>query len=402
MLGNKFICTIFGIDDAAFASLVGAGVSAISSGGQAIANSKLNKKNRQWQEKMYGIKLADQRIDTAAARAWQEEQIEKQNKYSSPANQVKLLKEAGLNPALAYGGNTSNASTAVAGGQATQAAPEVGSPQTFGYDFSGIAQAGDNVVKNLLDSARLHNESKLTEADIELKKAESLKNLQDAHLSSEQAKLTGLDVDYKRRTLEQRVQLVDQQVEKTKVEIATANYQLSSIFPEQAALLAAQTDHFLNSAMHELYKIAETEANTSLSYEKQKFLREDTMRVRLDNELQPLRATYMELNNQLTAEQQAYLYRLKSKTISDTERTEAETRLIETQTKMYKLNSWFSNISGAFSSLMVGAAAGTQAYDVMRGLFKKVPKIGFGLSLPVATPGTFPNYSIYDSSRQMH
>lgn len=76
---------------AAAAELLGQSVNAWSA-----ANT--NKKQRQWQEKMYG----QQRIDALADWTMQ-------NEYNSPAQQMARLKAAGLNPALIYGSGTASA-----------------------------------------------------------------------------------------------------------------------------------------------------------------------------------------------------------------------------------------------------------------------------------------------------
>jgi len=76
--------------------IAAAGISALSAGGQAYAQGKTNKKTREWNEKMYGVQREDAMAD------WQ-----RVNDYNSPVNQMKLLREAKLNPNLVYGNGTS-------------------------------------------------------------------------------------------------------------------------------------------------------------------------------------------------------------------------------------------------------------------------------------------------------
>lgn len=71
------------------------GVPIVGSFYNAISQGVQNKKNRKWQEKMYGVQRRDSLAD------WN-----MQNEYNSPANQMKLYKEAGLNPNLIYGSGT--------------------------------------------------------------------------------------------------------------------------------------------------------------------------------------------------------------------------------------------------------------------------------------------------------
>lgn len=73
------------------AAIVGAG-SIINSGVNSYASGRMNRKTREWNEKMYGIQRQDALSD------W-----EMQNKYNSPREQMQRFRDAGLNPALIYG-----------------------------------------------------------------------------------------------------------------------------------------------------------------------------------------------------------------------------------------------------------------------------------------------------------
>ena len=78
---------------AAAASIIGSGISAIGNaiGGvfSSQSNKKLMREQMHWQESMYQRQLQDAREN------WQ-----MQNEYNSPANQRKLLEEAGYNPGM--------------------------------------------------------------------------------------------------------------------------------------------------------------------------------------------------------------------------------------------------------------------------------------------------------------
>lgn len=71
---------------------IAAGASALGTGGQIYAAGKMNKKTRQWNEKMYGVQRADALAD------WN-----MMNTYNSPEAQMQRFKAAGLNPNLIYG-----------------------------------------------------------------------------------------------------------------------------------------------------------------------------------------------------------------------------------------------------------------------------------------------------------
>lgn len=83
------------IISAAAAAGIAAGTTAATAIGSGVANgvtaTKLNKKNREWQEMMYERRLADEREN------WNME-----NEYNSPVKQVERMRAAGINPDL-YG-----------------------------------------------------------------------------------------------------------------------------------------------------------------------------------------------------------------------------------------------------------------------------------------------------------
>lgn len=70
---------------AAFIPLIQAGISALGGAASNWMNAGSNKANRKWSEEMW----------------------EKNNEYNLPVNQIQRFKDAGLNPALAYGDGTS-------------------------------------------------------------------------------------------------------------------------------------------------------------------------------------------------------------------------------------------------------------------------------------------------------
>jgi len=70
-----------------------AGSSLLGQGANAFAQGRMNKKTREWNEKMYDRQRADALTD------WR-----MQNEYNTPAAQMARLKAAGLNPHLIYKG----------------------------------------------------------------------------------------------------------------------------------------------------------------------------------------------------------------------------------------------------------------------------------------------------------
>ena len=86
------------------ASVIGSGISAVGNALGGVLSSQSNKKlmreQMRWQESMYARQLQDARDN------WK-----MQNEYNSPANQRKLLEEAGYNPAM-MGSDLQSASSA--------------------------------------------------------------------------------------------------------------------------------------------------------------------------------------------------------------------------------------------------------------------------------------------------
>lgn len=78
---------------------IGATATTLGATGTAIATSNLNKKTREWNEKMMDRQ-----------NEWSLEQWNRTNEYNSPVNQVARMQEAGLNP-LYYGLDGSSANS---------------------------------------------------------------------------------------------------------------------------------------------------------------------------------------------------------------------------------------------------------------------------------------------------
>lgn len=146
--------------DPGTATLIAAGIGLTASGGSAYAQGKMNKKTRQWNEKMYGIQRKDALAD------WT-----RQTDYDSPTSQMARLRAGGLNPNLVYGS-----------GGGTQQAPPVRStdvkqwsPQAPKIDAS---QVGDEV-------SRYYN-IKATEATIDNLKQQNTLIIEQALLAEAQ------------------------------------------------------------------------------------------------------------------------------------------------------------------------------------------------------------------------
>lgn len=137
------------------ASLITASLAAAGTGTQAYAQGRMNKKTREWNEKMYNLQRQHSLQDWAM-----------QNQYNSPEQQMQRLKMAGLNPAMVYGKGTIDNQT----GTVRSTDVKGWNPQVPNYNLGQIAQAGvstyfDTRIKNQeLDNLKTINTVNLQDA----------------------------------------------------------------------------------------------------------------------------------------------------------------------------------------------------------------------------------------------
>lgn len=134
---------------------IGAGLAAASTAGNLIAQGKLNKKNRQWQEKMYERRLADQRADWQMQNEYNEQLTEEYwDKYNSPTAQVKAAQQAGINPDLQGldGSQVTPTSSAMGSSPDAGSAPyQMNIPDLFGT-FGQLMSMFQNLQASSLDN----------------------------------------------------------------------------------------------------------------------------------------------------------------------------------------------------------------------------------------------------------
>lgn len=103
-----------------------AGAQLAGQGINAMAQGKMNKKTRQWNEKMYATQRQHSLQDWTM-----------QNEYNSPEAQMRRLKMAGLNPNLVYGKGADNISGTVRSADAGS-----WNPQAPKFELGAAAQSG--------------------------------------------------------------------------------------------------------------------------------------------------------------------------------------------------------------------------------------------------------------------
>lgn len=153
--------------------LIGAGISALGTGGQIFSNIAMNNKNLRFQRDMYDRQRRDALSDWNMT-----------NEYNSPQQQMQRLKNAGLNPNLVYG----NGAVANSSGQPQNATPN----RNFSPMQLPISQVGD-VMGQYMTLKAQQQQMQLTESAIALNKAKTLTEMEKPDLVKEQAMKTFQD-----------------------------------------------------------------------------------------------------------------------------------------------------------------------------------------------------------------
>lgn len=146
-------------------AIIGAAAIAGATGGQMYANSKMNKKAIAYNREAYVRQRADALAD------W-----DMQNKYNSPAEQMKRFREAGLNPNLIYGQQNEGATVRSSDmqGMNWQQSDIMPAGKAIGDAFSSYItrRAADQALKNA------QAQEQLTKTDIAQKAAQTANILQ--------------------------------------------------------------------------------------------------------------------------------------------------------------------------------------------------------------------------------
>lgn len=130
-------------------------ISSAGVGTSNIANILLNSHNNKQNAKQWKEYANLQRELQSSQNAWNLAQWNRQNEYNSPANQMNLLRQAGLNPNLVYG-NLSGASA----GSLESAGADISSPtpnnaaQVSGFGDLGV-QIGNQMMQKELNDANI-------------------------------------------------------------------------------------------------------------------------------------------------------------------------------------------------------------------------------------------------------
>ena len=168
-------------------AVIASGSQLLGQGMNAISQGASNRKQRKWNEKMYGIQRADSLAD------WN-----MQNEYNSPAAQMARFRDAGLNPNLIYG-QTQEASPV------RQTTAQSWNPKAPTFDMGAVGQAGLSAYMDV----------QLKEAQVDNLKAQNDVLVQEVLAKAEQilASQTGRQKTYK-------------EIEKLETDISTGKFNL--------------------------------------------------------------------------------------------------------------------------------------------------------------------------------
>lgn len=218
----------------------------ISAGANAASNRSAN--NRSWRQtkQMFGMQQADRNA---------------QNVYNSPANQVALLKSAGLSPASFYGGAAQSAGSA---GVASPGQAEV-NPTDFGTPISQVSGAIGNLTM-------LGEQKRNLQSDTELNIANMLKAMSDKHMTDFQR---GLQEDIRETTIAQAQANLEKTVQESinlKAEqiltgVETEYRRMGIKYTESQISLNDKQKQLWDAEMVKLgFDIKESQSRTALNY----------------------------------------------------------------------------------------------------------------------------------------
>lgn len=210
---------------------------------------KILSRQQEWNEKMYGIQLADNR-----------ENWKMQNEYNSPANQRKLLEEGGFNPAL-MGSDLSAASSAdaIQGADAPSAPSFTNMPNILGDAVSSATQMF--MALQNADTNRMNAETNSSNSQTN---TEFYRNY--GYLMRENIELLSKENVFKSEMLQEQLNSLRAKNAATELQI-DAQTILNKTLPTEKALqlgnLAAQYDYILEQTKSE--RISQKEAKARIS-----------------------------------------------------------------------------------------------------------------------------------------
>ncbi len=173
-------------------------IAGVSQGVNALLQSGQNRKNREFQEK-----------ENEKARQFVVQQWNAQNEYNLPTNQMKRLRDAGINPHLAYSqGQPMNSSNAPAAPSGVSSLPAGEAPK---FNLGELYQT-------LLTKSQIKN----MDADTAKKEAEKREVEARTENTTTDTEIKKVELNHKDREIMAKINVDEQQVEESKSRIESS------------------------------------------------------------------------------------------------------------------------------------------------------------------------------------
>lgn len=210
------------------------------------ASAAESKEARGWQENMYALQrrhaLEDYDMRLADIKAMQNDQ----RQYDSYASKVARLKDAGLNPSLAYGGENNGVQISSQNDVRASSVPSPATPSPVGAALGDITQAGYRAALIALQDKQISLERQRVDFQRELSSAQALKALAERNLIDYETYNKGLENIFAESTLGKRIEQVNLSVDEAKSRITEIRQNvaesLSRINLNQASIAKVDKD----------------------------------------------------------------------------------------------------------------------------------------------------------------
>lgn len=204
------------------AAIVGAGASLATGAASTISASKMNRRAQRYAERENELNRNFQSAQAAMGRQWQEDMYQK---YYSPSAQMAQFRDAGINPAQAYGQITGT-------GGMSSPSPSGGSSLNFSQEnpWQNAMTSVNNAYDNMLSVMRQKNETERLGFETQLMKAQAADHIASSLLKGQQAELTkkqGDKIDKEIEEIGKNMSLTEEQIKKVKQEVVNLKYDAS-------------------------------------------------------------------------------------------------------------------------------------------------------------------------------
>lgn len=180
-----------------------AGGQLLSQGINAIAQGKMNRKTMKFSREMYARQRADALAD------WN-----MMNSYNHPSEQMKRLRESGLNPNLVYGNGATTEAGAIRGADAPAWRPET--PQ---FDIGGAMAGSVAASQTMAVVDNLREQNKVLQQEAALKAAQTAGTIASTFLTQSNTKRSDFDLGLQTDLRDISLQAAQANLDKTYADI---------------------------------------------------------------------------------------------------------------------------------------------------------------------------------------